>query len=120
MPIEAITGAPAFVAGFSIVRGLPIPVVTIDALLGGGKDDYRRLVVLRSGPRRLGLLVTDVIGVRTLGAEVFSGLPPLLEAGAGAVDAIGAIDGELATLLDAARLVPDDVFAMLEALELAP
>lgn len=120
MPIEPLAGAPSFIAGFSIIRGTPIPVVSVDLLLGGSKGGYERLVVVRAGKRRAGLLFQGVIGTRSLSGNVFAGLPPLLSTGSRAVAEMGALDGELVTLLDATKIVPDDVFAMLEALELVP
>lgn len=119
LPVEPLAGAPAFVSGYAIVRGAPVVVVATDLLLSGSRTPPTRLVILRSGRRKLGLLFAEVIGVRSLGANVFAGLPPLRDASAGAIAEIGALDGELVTLLDAARIVPEDVFAMLEALELA-
>lgn len=119
LAIEPLAGAPAFVAGFSIVRGKPLPVVSVSRLLGGKDETNTRLVVVRTGIRQVGLLFSGVIGLRTLSANVFSGLPPLLERSSVAASEIGALDSQLVLLLDTARLVPDDVFAMLEALELA-
>ncbi len=119
LPIEAISGAPSFVAGFSVLRGSALPVVMVERLLGDTDGPATRLVTVRFGNRRIGLAFTSVIGVRSLGSAVFSGLPPLLDPGSTAIAEIGALDGDLIVMLNAARIVPQDVFAMLDALELA-
>ncbi len=55
LPIGPLAGAPDFVAGLSIIRGRPTPVVDTGALLGArDAATPRRLVVLRLGERRVG------------------------------------------------------------------
>jgi len=115
LPVQHIDGAPEVVLGAAIIRGLPTPVVDASRLLGAqGGASPRRFVILGVEGRRVALAVTAVQGVRVLGQESFSELPPLLAQAEGqAVAAIGALDQELMVLLGGVRLVPDSVFAAL-------
>lgn len=119
LPVEVLPNAPAFVAGVAIVRGAPLPIVVVGRLLGHEEGHVDRFVVVRAGHRRVGLAVDEVIGVRALSGQMLAGLPPLIAQGSRAIAEIGALDGELMLVLDAARMVPADVFAMLDAERLA-
>jgi purine-binding chemotaxis protein CheW len=116
LPLDVLPGTPHFVAGLAIVRGAPLPVIVVSRLFG--KEDKRpeRLVVARVGKRRVGLLVDAVVGVRVLPHDMLQQLPPLLrDAAHDAVADISTLDGELMVVLQAARVVPADVFAIVEA-----
>lgn len=114
LPVEAVAGGPPFLLGLSIVRGEPVPVVDLGALLGDGSIPPGRYVLLRLGERRVALSVEGVVGVRELGADVLRDLPPLLQgAGAEAVAAVGVRDDKLLLLLQPARVVPDEVWRAL-------
>lgn len=121
LPIRAVTetmrpaaarplaGAPPFVAGVAIVRGVPTPVIDLAALLGGAPEAAPgRWVIVRSGARLAALAVRRVAGVASLpsaGTQV-----PLLDgAASGAVASLRALDGELLVVLEEGRLVPEDV-----------
>ncbi|HEU4583992.1 MAG TPA: chemotaxis protein CheW, partial [Polyangiaceae bacterium] len=111
---EPLAGAPGYVCGLSILRGSPVPVVDLGLLLGGEQVRATRLVALRAGARSVALAVSAVLGVRTLGGD--SALPPLLkQAGHGAIEALGSLDHELLLVLQGARLVPEEVYALLDA-----
>jgi purine-binding chemotaxis protein CheW len=113
--IEPIAGAPPFLAGLAIVRGEPMPVVDAACLIGAPAAHPSRFVTLRTGRRQIALAVDAVLGVRTLAAAELSALPPLTGAVAGEiVAAIGALDAQLVVVLEAARLVPDAVFELVE------
>jgi purine-binding chemotaxis protein CheW len=115
LPIEPIAGAPPFLAGLAIVRGEPMPVVDAARLLGAGEGQPRRFVTLRAGQRRIALAVDAVLGVRTLAADELSALPAMAGAVAGeTVTAIGSLDAQLVVVLEAARLVPEAVFSLME------
>jgi purine-binding chemotaxis protein CheW len=110
LPVAPLAGAPTFVAGAAIARGEATPVVNLDALLSGAPASETpppaRFVLVRAGGRHALLAVDAVLGVTALagGADA----PPLLAAAAsGAVEALGARDGELLVVLRSARLVPD-------------
>jgi purine-binding chemotaxis protein CheW len=114
LPIEPLAGAPAYVCGLSILRGSPVPVVDLGLLLGVEQVRATRLVALRVGARSAALAVGEVLGVRPLAGG--SALPPLLQqAGHGAIETLGSLDQELLLVLQGARLVPEDVYALLDA-----
>ena len=116
LPVTPLPGAPSFVRGLSLIRGAPVPVVDLGALLGAREpSESTRFVTVRVGGRRVALAVERVVGIQRLPA-VLTALPPLLaEAAAESVSAIGAADGELLLLLQALRLVPDSVWRQGEA-----
>ena len=109
LPIERVAGAPPFVLGLSVVRGRPVPIIELGALLGADHaPNTSRVVTLRVDDREVGLAVDSVLGVVDDGDDEMPGLPPLLsQAGAGVVAAIASLDTRLLLLLRAARLVPD-------------
>lgn len=107
--VRPLSGAPPWVSGVAIVRGVPAPVVDLAALLGGPAEAApARWVIVRCGARVAALAVRQVAGVRPLpggGAE----LPLLAGAAEGAVASLRALDRELLVVLEAGRLVPDEV-----------
>jgi purine-binding chemotaxis protein CheW len=116
LPLDQLPGTPHFIAGMAIVRGAPLPVVVVSRLFGDLETIPERLVIVRAGPRRVGLAVDSVVGVRVLSGDVVERLPPLLrDASHNAVADIGSLDGELMVVLQAARVVPADIFAIVEA-----
>ncbi len=116
LPVEPIAGAPDFVRGLAVVRGIAIPVVDAARLLGGAGAEPERFVIVRAVERRVALAVDGVIGVRRVAAADLHALPPLLgdEATGGIVAAIGTLDAALLLVLRGARLVPDSAWATLE------
>jgi purine-binding chemotaxis protein CheW len=70
-----------------------------------------RLVHLRVGDRRVALAVDGVLGLRELDGSAAAALPPLLNPGLSAVEALGTLDQSLFLLLSAARLLPAEVAA---------
>ena len=115
LPLEPIAGAPAFVVGLAIIRGEPVPVVDAARLLGAEPGRANRFVTLRTAPRPIALAVDDVLGVHRLAADSLVALPALAGALAGdVVAAIGALDARLLMVLETARLVPPEVFELVE------
>jgi purine-binding chemotaxis protein CheW len=116
LPTEALAGVPPFVRGLSLIRGRPVPVVDLGALVSASEPaNPTRFVTLRLGDRRVALAVESVLGIRAL-PDALSGLPPLLaDAAAEAVSAVGALDAELLLVLETARLVPDSFWLELDA-----
>ena len=108
LPIEPIGDMSSSVLGLAIVRGEPIVVLDAGALLTGSRRGGTRFVILRAGDRRIALLVEAVLDVRAIDPALLTGLPPLL--GKGPALAIGALDAALVVVLDAARMVPADVW----------
>jgi purine-binding chemotaxis protein CheW len=110
-PVERLDGAPRFVHGVAVIRGGPVPVVDLGALLDGGAADRprARLVTLLLAGRPVALAVDAIDGLRWLDEATV--LPPLL----GALDperiaALQVAGPELLVVLGAARLVPDEAW----------
>jgi purine-binding chemotaxis protein CheW len=71
--------------------------------------------------RRAAVAVDSVVGLRKLDLREAGELPPLLRAaGAEMIDAIGTCDAQLLIVLRAMRIIPDEVWARLEAGEGRP
>jgi purine-binding chemotaxis protein CheW len=118
LAIERVPEMPPYVRGVSIIRGEPVPVVDLAVLLESGQDSapHGRFVTLRVGERRVALGVATVIGLKDLDEALIRELPPLLRvADVDRIDALGANDAQLLIVLRAARLVPEDVWAVLAA-----
>jgi purine-binding chemotaxis protein CheW len=118
LAIVPIAGTPAFVLGVAVIRGAPIPVVDLEALLQTGDTSavHERFVTLKVGERRLALAVDGVSGVRELDLAQMRQLPPLLRDIRGDVlAAIGIADTELLAVLRTARLVPEETWAAFAA-----
>jgi purine-binding chemotaxis protein CheW len=108
LPIEPLAGAPAGVRGVSRVRGEAVPVVDLGAAFGSPAADRDRMLLVRAGARRVGVLVDDVEGVRRLGQAEQTALPPLLSHAADwGASGLAVLDQALLVTLSAARLVPD-------------
>jgi len=116
LPVEPIAGAPSFVRGLAVVRGAPTPIVDAAALLHGAASRPTRFVSLKTGSRRTVLAVDAVVGVAELPPGSSGALPPLFEgAGSESIASVGALDTELLLVVRSARLVPDEVWAAIEA-----
>ena len=111
LPVSAVAGAPPFVRGVAVIRGLPVPVVDAASALGDSGEPFplvTRFVALRIADRRVALGVCEVIGVREIGGEQLAELPPLLAtASEHVVAAMGTLDSELLMVLRAGKLVPE-------------
>jgi purine-binding chemotaxis protein CheW len=121
LPVTSLAGAPAFVLGASVIRGAAVPVIDARSLLGAERTEVAaRWISLRVGARRAALAVDEVVGARTLDRAALAEMPPLLRSAASGVAAdVGALDGELLLVLQAARLVPESVWRALDAGERA-
>ncbi len=116
LPLEALGGMPDFVLGLAIVRGAPTPVVDVSRLVGGARGAPARFVTVKTRRTPLALAFDEVLGVRVLAPRSLQEIPPLLGGSrAGIVSAIGALDRELLVLLEAARALPESVWAALAA-----
>jgi purine-binding chemotaxis protein CheW len=108
LPIEPLSGAPAGVRGVSRVRGEAVPVVDLGAAFASPVAARNRLVLVRAGARRVGVLVDEVDGVRRLAQAEQSALPPLLSHAADwGASGLAVLDEALMVTLSAARLVPE-------------
>jgi len=119
LPIAALAGAPAFVLGLSVVRGVPIPVIDAQCLFGSTGEPWlspTRFVTIRTGGRLAALAVDGVLGVQVIEPWSLADLPPLLgEIPAETVAAIGALDTDLLMVLRSAQIVPETVWAAIDA-----
>lgn len=122
LPTQKVPGTPPFVAGVALVRGRRTPVVDLRRVFDESlPDEPRRMVTLRTGRpangelRVVAVLVDEVAGVHRIHDAMGNGLPPLLgDATRGAVQDISRLDERLVTTLDAARIVPQDAWPLLE------
>lgn len=115
LPIEPIAGAPAAVKGLALIRGTPVPVVAIAALMADSDEPFNRFVTVKAGGYHVALAVDSVQGVHHLAAASLRELPPLMGTpDSNAVSAIGTADAELLLVLNAARIVPDDLLDILK------
>ncbi len=108
LPVTPLPGLPVSVQGAAVIRGAAVPVVDVDALLGGtASADRARFVLVRCGARAAALAVDAVLGVAPVDGSAPRAIALLQAATAGAVEALGALDRELLVVLAAARVVPD-------------
>jgi purine-binding chemotaxis protein CheW len=113
LPTEAIGGAPSFVAGVSIIRGMPTPVVDLGTLLGAPKRrGAGRFVTVRAGNQQVALIADTVLGIRRLDELMTARqLPPLLQGVAGdVVETIGTLDDTFLVVLQSAWKLPNEVW----------
>ena len=116
LPIEPVAGTPSFVRGLSVIRGEPIPVVDLRALLENGENSATlgRFVTVKLKTRKAAIGVDAVVGLRHLDSARFEELPPILgNVAADLIEALATRDGELLIVLRGARIVPDEVWATL-------
>jgi len=108
LPIEPLGHAADYVRGVSVIRGVATIVIDGATLFGckPSASARSRFVVVRVGARTAALLVDEVSEVRSVAEADLGALPPLARsAGAGMIQAIGAVDAELVVVLEAAKLV---------------
>lgn len=116
LPVEALGGGPSHVTGLSIIRGAPVPVVSVGRLLGDDPAQPTRYVTIMVRERIVALAVDGVVGLRGVPAGSLDALPPLLRDAAGeAVSAIARLDAELLLVLQSGRLIPDDLSTLMVA-----
>ena len=102
---------------------MPTPVVDLKALLENSENSasYGRFVTLKLNDRRLAIGVDSVVGLRKLDSAQLGELPPLLrDVAADLIESFGTLDAQLLLVLRAARIVPDEVWATLAAVEVTP
>jgi len=116
---ETLSGAPSFVAGLAIIRGTPVPVIAGHYLVGSVRADVGRWVMLRAGSHRIALAVDQVQGIASLRAADVAAMPPMLRESSAIVAEMGALDGEALLVLDATRVIPEELFELLAARRVA-
>lgn len=116
LPTEPIAAAPPYLRGLTIIGGVPVPVVDLGLLIGSTPSAARRLVTIKAEGRTVALAAGDVIGVVAIATDSFGEFPPLLRGAATeTIAAVGAADARLLMVLRTSRIVPDDVFARIDA-----
>jgi purine-binding chemotaxis protein CheW len=123
LPINPVAGTPGFVRGLSVIRGTPTPVVDLKALLEicENSPSYGRFVALKCDGRRVVIGVDSVVGLRNLDSAQLGELPPLLrDVTTDLIGSFSTLDAQLLLVLRAARIVPDEVWATLAAVEVTP
>jgi purine-binding chemotaxis protein CheW len=115
LDIRRLDNAPGFIRGLSIIRGKPLPVVDLTALLGTEAGQGGRLVLARAGERHLALAVDEVLGIRRLDDATLTQTPPLVASALSeGVEKIGPLDGEALAMIEVVRLVPAAVWDALQ------
>ncbi|MFZ1990435.1 MAG: chemotaxis protein CheW [Alphaproteobacteria bacterium] len=112
LPIESVSGAPPHVIGLSIIRGAPTAIVDTALLFGREPTKHQRTVVVRVGERTIGLAAEEILGARAIGSEALERLPSLF----GNVESVSAVtirDEMLVFVLEAARIISDELLASL-------
>lgn len=104
-PIVAMRGATTAVLGVMNLRGRIVPVFDLGRWLGSADviaDEHSRIVVVERGDELIGVLVTVVEDVATLGREHIE--PPLVGSAPGAIVGIARVGRTPTVLLDANAL----------------
>jgi len=119
LPVEHIAGVPSFVQGISIIRGIPTPVIDLEAVVGTPSERVERFVTLRVADKQVALSVNAVLGVRDLGGVMMMReLPPLLQRASNEViETIGTLDKQVLMVLREGWELPDEVWHALTAQE---
>ena len=116
----ALRDLPTFVTGIARVRGIALPLLDIGALAEGHPlaNPQRLLVLALENDRRIGLLTTEVLGIHPAEDLHLAAAPPLLQgAGEAAIHTLGNLDGELLSVLELGRIVPEEVWQAIEHAE---
>jgi purine-binding chemotaxis protein CheW len=114
LPVRPLADLPGFVQGMAVVRGAPVPVLDLGALLGAGAPATPgRFVSVRAGGRPAVLAVDEVRGLARLDAAALERVPEAHAARgarAGLVAAVATFDNELLVFLRAGGLLAADLW----------
>jgi purine-binding chemotaxis protein CheW len=103
-----LAGTPVFVRGICIMRGVPTPVLDVARLLAGEQAEIARFIAVHTEHGPIAFATGPVLGIRPTavdGTGVYPGVSSRLVAG------VGTIGTEPLLLLQAMRVVPDEVWA---------
>lgn len=106
LPVTAADHLPAGVLGVSVVRGEPLPVVSLGFLLRQPRGREGRFVVVRTPGRDCVLAVDAVETILSPEATCWHPMPRLLER-MEFVEAIASADQDLMVTLDMVRLMAE-------------
>lgn len=113
MKIVPLDKVPDFVAGLSVIRGMPYPIVDLRKFFDrDAEEPPTRLIALRvDAARRVGVLVDGVLGLYPAHLLSFEPLPPIMGAAhAEVIESLATLDGELLRVLGNGRLVPEAIW----------
>lgn len=113
MKVVPLDKMPHFVAGLSVIRGVPYPIVDLRKFFDRDLNEPpARLVAIRTdATRKVGLLVDGVLGIFPAHLLAFEPLPPIMEAAhSEVIESLAMLDGELLRVLGSGRLVPEAVW----------
>jgi len=116
LPIAEVAGAPEFLRGVSLIRGIATPVLDLDAMLGSANPGARRIVTMNCRVRQIALAVEGVMDVRDLGMMAAEReFPALLRsASRECVAKMDCLDGEMLVVLRKSWRVPEEVWRAIE------
>jgi purine-binding chemotaxis protein CheW len=118
LSVQRVANTPGFLRGMTVIRGAPVPVVCLAALFGEDGSEATRFVVVRAGNRLVALAADAVLGVLALESSEMTELPPLAaNAFSDALEAIGVRDQQLLAVLDSARIVAEEFWEELGAVQ---
>lgn len=106
LPVKTAAGLASGVLGASVIRGVPLPVLSLAHLLHQPQVEPARFVVLRTPGRDCVLAVDAVHSIDHLPADTWQQLPSLLRRVESA-EQIGAEDQDLIVSLSMARIVSE-------------
>jgi len=111
LPIDPVPAQPPFVLGVAVIRGGPVPVVDLRRLMGvSPASPPARFVTLCVEGRLCAVAADEVAGIHELREEALGSLPPLLrDAGEALIDALAVLDRKLLLVLQAGRIIPQEV-----------
>lgn len=112
LEVGSVPGLPPYVLGLCTIRGKPTPVVALPALLDQFDGErLERYVTLRIPRGTLALAVPRVLGIADLSRLELERLPPLLtHVRAEVVDSIAIREQALLLVLQAGRILTDEVW----------
>lgn len=104
LPLKAARGAVPGVVGAAVVRGEPLAVISLCALLDQAGGAEARFVVVHTAGRACVLAVDGVEAIAPLEESAWQKLPKLLQ-NLDAADEIAAVDEELVVTLNLGRVL---------------
>jgi len=111
-PITRVFLTPSWLAGIMNLRGDVVAVIDLGAFLGVGAtvgSDASRIVVVRHGALRCGVLVDDMADVRTIASAAVQPPPPTIDAELAALmRGLVTVAGGAVRVLDVANLLESE------------
>lgn len=106
LPVRTASGLASAVLGLSVIRGVPLPVVSLSRLLSQPDAEESRFVVLRVGDRDCALSVGAVHTIAAVDSATWQEMPRLLTR-IDSAEQIRADDQDLMVSLSMGRLIAE-------------